>query len=211
MHAHAAEPQIKNRYGVIVFDLGNTIIRFDHGISARKIATLFNLDSRKVYDTFFDSEITRAFDRGRVSPSQFHKEASRALGIKLPYEDFAKIWSDIFWEDEEAAAIVKSLKGRYRLFLLSNINRLHFEYIEDKFGVIQLFDEIILSFLVGALKPEPPIFEEVVRRAGDDRSAILYIDDREDLVKEASAMGIDSIRFEGASSLREALAERGIN
>ena len=94
---------------------------------------------------------------------------------------------------------------KYRLFLLSNVNRLHFEYIEKKFDIIKIFDELILSFVIGAVKPEAAIFEDVIRRSGGDKSGILYIDDREDLIKEATAMGIDSIRFEGADKLRAML------
>lgn len=217
MHARESvkigiEFAVKNSvpYSVIVFDLGNTIIRFDHNISAGKIAKLFHSDPKKIYDTFFDSEITRAFEKGLLSPRQFYREASRILGFKLPYEDFVPIWNEIFWEDEEACRLARKLKKKYRLFLLSNVNRLHFEYIEKKFEIIKIFDEVILSFVVGAAKPETAIFDDVVRRAGGDRSKILYIDDREDLIKEATAMGIDSIRFEGAEKLKTALAGRGI-
>ena len=201
---------MKNKYNTIVFDLGNTVIRFDHNISAAKIANLFKLDSKKVYDAFFDSEITRAFDRGMLSPSQFHKEASTLLGIKLPYEDFAKIWTDIFWEDEPVCKLVRGLKDKYRLVLLSNINRLHFEYIEKKFDIIKVFDELVLSYIVGAIKPERLIFEDLIKRVGGDKSGMLYIDDREDLIKEAASMGIDSIRFESADKLKEEMVARGI-
>ena len=208
---HDETSQVKNKYSTIVFDLGNTVIRFDHNISAKKIASLFHLDSKKIYDIFFDSEITRAFEKGAISPREFHARASALLGIKLPYSDFVKIWNDIFWEDEGACRLARELKNlKYRLFLLSNVNRLHFEYIEKKFDIIKIFDELILSFVVGAMKPERAIFDDVIRRAGGDKSEILYIDDREDLIKEAAAMGIDSIRFEGADKLKETMAERGI-
>lgn len=201
---------MNNRYDTIVFDLGNTVIRFDHNISARKIANLFNLESKKIYDLFFDSEITRAFEKGLLSPKSFHARASELLGVKMPYEDFVPIWNDIFWEDEDVSAIVRQLKKSHRLFLISNVNRLHFEHIEKKFDIIKIFDELILSFIVGAVKPERPIFEDVIRRAGGDRSRILYIDDREDLIKEAAALGIPSIRFENAGKLKESLSDLGI-
>lgn len=198
------------KYSVIVFDLGNTLIRFDHNIAARKLANLFHLDSKKIYDTFFDSEITRAFDKGQMSPKEFCKKATELIGVKLPFKDFVAIWNDIFWEDEAACDIARQLKKSYKLFLLSNVNRLHFEYIRKKFDIINVFDEIILSFMVGAIKPDRLIFEDVIRRAGGDKTKILYIDDREDLIKEASALGIDSVRFEGADKLREAIEIKGI-
>ncbi|MCX5686998.1 MAG: HAD hydrolase-like protein [Candidatus Omnitrophica bacterium] len=201
---------MNKKYYVIVFDLGNTIIRFDHSISAKKIANLFKLDSKKIYDTFFDSEITRAFEKGEISPKEFYRRTSLFLGVKMPYKDFVAIWNDIFWEDKEACDLARQLKKSYKLFLLSNVNRLHFEHIEKKFDIIKIFDEIILSYLVGATKPDRLIFEDVIRRAGGDRSSLLYIDDREDLIREAISLGIDSIRFEGAAKLREVMMVKGI-
>ena len=132
------------------------------------------------------------------------------MGIKIPFRDFVSIWNDIFWEDKEACDIARQLKSDYKLFLLSNVNRLHFEYVEKKFDIIKIFDEVILSFAVGAIKPEALIFEDAIKRAGGDRSQVLYIDDREDLIKEAAKLGIESIRYEGAQMLREALKEKGV-
>jgi glucose-1-phosphatase len=199
---------VNNSYSVIVFDLGNTLIRFDHSISAKKIAKYCCLDSKKIYDVFFDSGMTRAFEKGAISPREFYRQATDFLGVKIPFKDFVDIWNDIFWEDEAACRLARQLKSSYRLFLLSNVNRLHFEHIQKKFDIIKIFDEIILSFRVGAIKPDRLIFEDVIRRAGGDQKKILYIDDREDLIKEALSLGIDSIRFEGAKKLKEAFHSR---
>lgn len=200
---------IKN-YKVIIFDLGNTLIRFDHNISAKKLANLFHLDSEKVRSLFFDSELTRTFEKGLVSPKEFYSRITARLGISLPFKDFVAIWNDIFWEDKEACDIARQLKNNYKLFLLSNVSRLHYEYIEKKFDIMKIFDEVILSYAVGAIKPEHVIFEDAVRRAGGDKSAVLYIDDREDLITEATKFGIESIKFENADKLKTELIRRSV-
>ena len=197
-------------YKVIIFDLGNTLIKFDHNISAKKIASLFHLDPEKVRSLFSDSDLTRLFEKGLISPKEFHSRIIKHLGITLPFRDFVPIWNDIFWADLEACDIARSLKKDYRLFLLSNVSRLHYEYVEKKFDIIKIFDEVILSYEVGAIKPERLIFEDAVRRAGGDKGGVLYIDDREDLIKEANAFGIESIKFEGADKLKKTLEEKGI-
>lgn len=202
---------MNDKYSVIVFDLGNTLIKFDHNISARKIANLCHLDTKKIYDTFFDSGITRAFEKGEISPREFYRRAAHFLGVKIPYRDFVNIWNDIFWEDTGACELARRLKESHKLFLLSNINRLHFEHIRNKFDIINIFDDIILSFMVGAIKPDRLIFEDVIRRAGGDRAGLLYIDDRVDLIKEALSLGIDSIRFENAGQLKIELIKKGIS
>ena len=198
------------RYGFIVFDLGNTLIRFDHNISAKKFANLFRLDSKKIYDLFFDSPITRDFEMGAISPREFYKRASALLRVKIPYKDFVSIWNDIFWEDARMCELARELKKSYKLFLLSNINRLHFEHIRRKFAIIGIFDELILSFAVGAIKPDRIIYDDVIRRSGGRKDRLLYIDDREDLVTEAIRMGIDSIRFDGVDKLIETMKQKGV-
>jgi glucose-1-phosphatase len=202
---------MKKKYEYIVFDLGNTLIRFDHNISANKIAKRFNVDAKKIYDTFFDSGITRPFERGHLTPKEFHTKAAELLGFDLPYEEFVEIWNDIFWADEEMCTLARQLKkSGYKLFLLSNISMLHFEHINKKFDIMHIFDELILSYKVGAIKPERKIFDEVVKLAGGNREGIFYIDDREDLIKAATDLGIDAIRFETIDKLRDVMKKKGI-
>jgi FMN phosphatase YigB (HAD superfamily) len=201
---------VEKRYKVIIFDLGNTLIKFDHNISAKKFAKLFHLDSEEVRRLFFDSKLTRAFERGQISSKGFHAHITGNLGVKIPFRDFVSIWNDIFWLDEGSCAIARRLKKDYKLFLLSNISRLHYEYIAKKFDILKIFDEIILSFAVGAIKPEKLIFEDAIRRAGGDKRAVIYIDDREDLIREASLFGIESIKYEGSERLEKDLKERGV-
>ncbi len=67
-----------------------------------------------------------------------------------------------------------------------------------------------MSYQVGAIKPDRKIFDEVIKRAGGNRSGLLYIDDREDLVKAALQLGIDSIRFENIDKLRDIMKEKGM-
>jgi len=201
---------MKNSYNVIVFDLGNTIIRFDHTISANKIARRFNLDPKHIYDMFFDSPITHAFEKGDISPQEFYEKAMELLGVSMSYADFVPIWNDIFWKDEDMCDLAIKLKSRYKLFLLSNVNMLHFEHIRNKFDIIKIFDELILSYIVRAMKPDRLIYEDVVRRGGGDRKKLLYIDDRDDLVKEAGILGIDSIKFEGIEKLKVDMVAKGI-
>jgi len=201
----------KIKYPIIVFDLGNTLIKFDHNISAKKVKDLSAAPYNVIYQTFFDSPHTHAFEKGEILSGEFYSGIKESLGLDLDYDEFVPIWNNIFWEDEISCGIARRLKANgYKLFLLSNVNKLHFEFIERKLNIINIFDEIILSYIVGAMKPERAIYDDVIRRSGGDKSKILYIDDREDLIKEALALGIDSIRFEGGEKLEIELMKRGI-
>ena len=200
-----------SKYPIIVFDLGNTLIRFDHNISAKKVKDISKAPYDSIYQAFFDSPHTRAFEKGEILSGEFYAGIKESLGLDISYDEFVPIWNNIFWEDDVSCGIARRLKSNgYTLFLLSNVNKLHFEFIERKFNILNIFDDMILSYIVGSMKPERAIFDDVVRRSGGDRTKILYIDDREDLIKEARALGIDSIRFEGGEKLAKELNARGI-
>ena len=200
----------KNKYSTIVFDLGNTLICFDHNIAVKKLQARYKIDPEKTYQMFFDSEITRLFETGLITPEEFHKRASRLVGIDIPYKDFVDIWCNIFWLDEGSCKLARQLRSNYKLFVLSNVNKMHFEHVRSKFDIFDIFDELILSYKVGAMKPDKRIYDEVVAKAGGDRSKIVYIDDREDLIKASTELGIDSIRYEGSEKLALSLKGKGI-
>lgn len=201
---------MNKKYEYIVFDLGNTLIRFDHNISANKIAKRSGTSAKKIYDTFFDSGITRPFERGELSAEEFHVKASKLLGFDISYDEFVDIWNNIFWEDTRMCELARELKKKYKLILLSNISSLHFEHINKEFDIIKIFDELVLSYKVGAIKPERKIFDEVIKLAGGKKESLFYIDDREDLIKAALELGIDSTKFENVDSLRDLMKKKGI-
>ena len=141
------------KYEVIVFDLGNTLIRFDHNIAAKKVKDISKASYDVIYQTFFDSPHTRAFEKGEILSGKFYEGIKESLGLRLDYDEFVPIWNNIFWEDEASCGVARRLKSNgYTLFLLSNVNKLHFEFIERKFNIINIFDEIILSFMIMGIK-----------------------------------------------------------
>ncbi len=58
----------------------------------------------------------------------------------------------------EMEEVVTRLAKGYPLFLLSNTNALHFEYIQENYPVLKHFSHFILSYKVGSRKPEKGIY-----------------------------------------------------
>ena len=90
----------------------------------------------------------------------------------MPYADFGVLWSDIFDPMRHMEGAVVHLAARYPLFLLSNTNPLHFEYIKRRFSqFLRPFQAFILSYEVGSRKPEAAIYQALIRgwgaRAGE--------------------------------------------
>jgi putative hydrolase of the HAD superfamily len=199
---------------VILFDLGNVILPFNHYQIAEKLSRFAQRkefqDPQKIFLYLFDSEegVINDFDVGGVSPPNFFQSIKKDLDLPISFEDFIPIWNDIFTENQEVSQIILPLKGRWRLGLLSNTDPLHFNHILSKFPVMRAFDKWILSYEVGFKKPAIEIFHEAIEWASVEPRKILFIDDMKKHVEVAVSLGMQGIHFISAHQLREELGIR---
>ncbi len=199
-----------NKYDCLIFDLGNVVLDFDYNKSVKRLTRESDISKSAIYDLFFDSKITELHDTGKISSFEFFRIVKKELGIKIDFKAFQKIWNEIFFENKAVSSLIRRLKKDYKVILLSNTNRLHFEYIKDKFDVIHEFDELIVSYEVKALKPDPRIFRYAIKKAGTAPERIFYTDDRRDLIDRAKLHGIDANLFKSAKDLKNILSKKGI-
>ncbi len=132
---------------VLLFDLGRVLVDFDHLRAAQRIAAFCSKTPREIYDMFFESPVTIAFEAGKISPEDFYLQVKQALDLKLSYASFAPIWDDIFYLSAKNRAVfglANLLRRHYKTALLSNINILHYEYLKKNFPVFGIFDNIFL-------------------------------------------------------------------
>ena len=197
----------KSKFKLILCDLGNVLVKFDHRIAVRKILPFTQKGFDEVYQLIFDSKIVKDFEEGRLGSPDFFRSLCGELGIKnLSFNRFVNIWNEIFFDNKGIVALLGALKRNHKLYLISNINELHYGYIVDNFPRhMGLFDKVYLSYEVGRRKPHALIYRTAIRGSGVDPSEILYIDDRVDLIREAKKFGIKAIVFKSVADLKKQL------
>lgn len=199
---------------VILFDLGNVILPFNHFQIAEKLSQFSQKkefqDPKKIFSYLFDFEkgAVNPFDLGKVSPREFFQAIKERLDLSVSFEEFVPIWCNIFVEDQEVTQIILSLKRKWRLGLLSNTDPLHFNHILSEFPVMKAFDKWILSYEVGFKKPAIQIFRKAMEWASVKPDKILYVDDTKEYVEVAGSLGIQSIHFISAARLKKELRAR---
>jgi putative hydrolase of the HAD superfamily len=196
---------------VIFFDLGNVILPFNNYQIAEKLSRFSQKrefqDPTKIFPYLFELQegVINAFEMGRISSSEFFQSIKNHLALSISFEEFIPIWTDIFVENREVSEIILSLKGRWRLGLLSNTDPLHFKHILSEFPVVSVFDKWILSYEVGFKKPDVRIFQKAMEWASIEPEKILFIDDIKDHVEAAASLGMQGIHFISTPQLREEL------
>ncbi len=197
---------------VILYDLGNVILPFNHYQIAEKLSRLSQKrearDPEEIFSYLFDFHegMVNRFDLGQVSPQEFFQSIKDHLGLSISFDEFIPIWTDIFSENVEVSQIIRSQKGRWRLGLLSNTDPLHFHYILSKFSVMRAFDKWILSYEVGFKKPAIEIFQTAIAWASVEPQRILFIDDLKRHVEVAISLGMRGVHFLSAEQLKKELS-----
>ena len=194
------------------FDMGNVLLSFDYDIAAAKMAQVCGTSPQACKQAGYEGELYLKMETGELSPQEFHQRFSEATGTTSDRDALLRARSDMFSLMVPTGRIVTQLKGvRRRVGLLSNTSADHFEFCRETFGVIgKLFDEYVLSYEVGVLKPDPKIYQVAIEKAGVPAERIFYVDDREENVAGAKELGIDAVLFTDADQLLADLRGRGV-
>ena len=185
-------------------------MKVDHLRFCRRLATLTGLTPGEVYARVFESDLEPGYDTGRLSSEEFHRRLADHFGVALPFPQFASWWSDIFDPMEGMAKLVRHLAARYPLYLLSNTNPLHFSYIRENYALLDYFQSFILSFEVGSRKPEPGIYQALIRRTGLAPDQCLFVDDKLPFVTAAQEQGLQSWQFTSPGEFVRSLQRHGL-
>ena len=201
-------PSSSLNLAAIAFDLGNVLVRADHFRFCRPLAILAGLTPDEVYARVFGSGLEPGYDTGRLSSEEFYRRIMTAFGLALPYPRFCALWNDIFAPLEVMEETVARLAARYPLYLLSNTNPLHFQYIKEQYSpLLRHFRRFILSYEVGSRKPEAAIFQALIREMGETPARCLYLDDLTPFVEAARSHGLAAWHFTSPGDFHRKLTE----
>lgn len=166
----------------------------------------------KIFEKYIDDEDERQtwvdklidLDLGTLSEADLIRQLSERTGATE--ED---IWIDINntpkLNHELLDYIKNDLKGHYTIGLLTNITTTIIYRIMSEH--LPLFDITLISSELGLVKPDPRIFQIAIEKAGVDPSEIIFIDDREENVLAAQALGINGIVYTDFASLQQELSK----
>ncbi|MCQ9205308.1 MAG: hypothetical protein NG737_03255 [Omnitrophica bacterium] len=197
---------------VLAFDLGNVLFDFDYNLGLDKIKNRVGVSPDVIIEALFFKNFSLDFEKGLVSEKEFFLKFKKAFSGSLSFSEFIEAWSSIFSPNSETIALVKTLRLKYPVYLISNICKLHYDYLyKNHREVFDLFKGLILSFKVKSVKPEKKIYQILKETAGTQFNNIIYIDDRQDLIQKAKTFGLCCIKFINNSQLVEELQKLGIN
>ncbi len=115
---------------------------------------------------------------------ELHKAYASCSGIMGRY-DYTEGWIDALKE------------AGYKLYCITNFTPAGYEQCYDSISFIERFDGCIFSFREGIVKPDPEIYQTLLRRYDLKAEECVFIDDTEENVISAEKLGFRGIVFTG--------------
>lgn len=182
----------------IIFDLGGVIINLD---IPRTIAE-FNKFSERPFEAIYtqlqQTPLFDEFDKGQVSEEKFFNEIKCLLRVPVSNGQLLDAWNAMLLDfPGHRLELLKTLKTKYRLFLLSNTNETHIAEFEKQLllahgykNLEPFFEKVYYSCRINMRKPDTEIFEFVLKENKLKPEETLFIDDSPQHIEGALKTGI---------------------
>jgi len=197
----------------IYFDLGNVLVNFSHELGCAQMAEVAGVSVDDVRRFAYDSPMAERYERGEISTRDFYDFFCEQTKTTPDYERLITAGSDIFTINTPILPIIAQLRQRgWRTGILSNTCDMHWQWLASgRYAIIPAyFDVVILSFEVGAAKPDPKIFTAAAESAGVAPEEIFYTDDIAGHSDGARRAGFDAEQCTSVGKLAMDLRVRGI-
>jgi epoxide hydrolase-like predicted phosphatase len=201
------EPNMSGAIQAVLWDLGGVIVR-THDWSARsQWEKRLGLAPHELEQIVYHGEIGQRAAIGKATENDVfdwvaeHFEMTEAERRQFPMD---------FWGGDQVDAKlvdqIRRLRARYKSGLISNAWPELRHYIQEVWAFADAFDEMVISAEVGLVKPDARIYRLMLTRMDLLPEQAVFIDDFEENVEGARAVGMRAIRFE---SHAQALGDLG--
>jgi len=107
--------------------------------------------------------------------------------------------------------LVQILRKNYRVIAFSGNIKERIEYLDRKYGLMNDFDDFVLSYNIGCSKLSLDFYKAMVKKLRCQPSQAVFIDDRQEFVDIAKSLGLHGIVFTGVEQVKNDLKKLKVN
>ena len=194
----------------IVFDLGGVLVDLDFKAAINGLQEAGFANVKEQLMAFDRGGIFQKFEVGEITADEFRTAIRENSNVTLTDEEVDALWNLMLLEiPREKLELILKLRGKYMVYLLSNTNSIHWDYVCKNafnyrgFRVEDYFEETFLSYEMHLAKPDKAIFEKMLHDANLLVEETLFIDDSEANCKAAEEVGIHAHHYHIGDDLTE--------
>ena len=198
----------------IIFDMGGVLVDLDRRRCAAAFAGIGFPQADAMLGVYGSSGVFGELEAGTIAPENFYDYIRRETGRDAlkDSEIAAALNSFIVGLPVYKLQMLLDLRGRFRVYLLSNTNAVMMPYIrrtcfEQLPGLTfdDYFDRVFLSYEMGLVKPGEDIFLRMMDEGGIVPAESLFIDDGPANIDTAARLGFHTYLASPEEDFRERL------
>lgn len=194
----------------LIFDLFGVVISFDENSVYRRLANHCR-DPELTFHAIQGLVSTPELITGQWTLEHLHQKLKSEQGLSLNLQQFTETWLTPYTAAMPGVAeLLLELNSRYRLVLLSNVDRYYLEVIRDQHPELANFQVQLVSCELGLAKPEAAAFQAAVQACESSASECFFVDDKAENVTAAERLGIPGHVFKDIDSLLASLKRVGV-
>ena len=195
----------------LFFDIGGVLGTNGWDREQRKRA----LEKFSVEDEDFEHrhhQVVSEFETGAMSQEEYLDVTVFHTPRLFSREDFELYMLSLSEPNPYTIEIAKHIakSGRVRLMTMNNESSVLNVYRIDRFGLRSIFVSFLSSCWLGVRKPSRAFFERGLAITQADPASALLIDDRDQNLAPAAALGMHTILYTDPESLARELAHYGV-
>lgn len=198
----SSDKKVKN----LIFDLGGVIINLDTHATVEAFSKLGQLCEEGV--SIYSLDILKNYEKGLITDEEFRQQLTEKLN-RCSIDEVDTAWNSMLLDIPlERLHFLRSLKKEYRMFLLSNTNKIHLDQVNNilnkacgEANFSSFFEKTYYSHLMKKRKPDPEIFEQVLTENNLTAEETLFIDDNLGNLHGAESLGIKTLLVTSEKSL----------
>lgn len=192
---------------VVLFDLGRVLMHIDFDAFPNGLG-LITPEQRAPYDVPLKPFI-RLYEEGKMTTEEFLDGLYAIFDCRFPQEQILESFNDIIGEDNASIVpFVNDVRAQYEVAVLSNTCACHWDKVRHLSSVVKLFPHIFTSFELGAMKPDPLVYNAVCTSLNVTPQQVLFIDDLAENVQGAIDAGMKGIVYVSADQLAKDFSEK---
>ena len=188
---------------IVLFDLFGVIALHQRPDALAELAARCHAPADAFTEVYW--ALRPPYDAAQQSAPQYWTAVLRRLSRPVDTGTIEKLrladidsWSRV---DDHMVAYAQSLRSRAQVAVLSNIPADHADAFSAAQPWLQNLDHVALSGKINVAKPEPTAFQHCVTAMHAAPTDFLFIDDREENVRAAQAIGMTGHVFTGLDEL----------
>ena len=157
-------------------------------------------------------QVVSEFETGAMSLEEYLDVTVFYTPRLFSREDFELYMLGLSEPNPYAIEIAKHVAGtgRVRLMTMNNESAVLNTYRIERFGLRPIFSAFLSSCWLGVRKPSRSFFERGIAIAQADAERSMLIDDRDQNLAPAAALGMQTIHYTDPESLARSLASAGL-